>query len=67
MPKRVTVLLTGDNETILNRLIEQTGYNTNRLLNALISNARVADVTRRELVAVIPAESQNNKDFLAQC
>lgn len=56
MSKRVTIVLTGDNENVLNRLIEQTGYNVNRLLNALISNARLVDVSRREPVSVIGGE-----------
>lgn len=65
MSKRVTILLTGDNENALNRLIEQTGYNVNRLLNALISNARLADVTRREPVAVIGGEHDQRAAELA--
>jgi len=56
--RRITIVLTGNNEETLNRLLEQTGLNVNRLLNTLISNAVVADVVRREPVAVIPGSQQ---------
>lgn len=46
--KRITVALTGDSGEKLEQLLAQTGMNTNRLMNALISNAVVSDVVKRE-------------------
>ena len=51
--KRVTIVLTADNQERLTKLVEQTGLNPNRLLNTLISNALVIDVVRREPVALV--------------
>lgn len=59
--KRITIVLTSDNEAVLNRLLEQTGCNVNRLLNQLISNATITDVVRREPVAVLLAKERRQE------
>lgn len=55
--KRITVALTGDSGEKLEQLLAQTGMNTNRLMNTLISNAVVSDVVKsdREPVSAVAA------------
>lgn len=52
--KRITIVLTAENEERWSVLLKQTGLNPNRLLNTLISNAVIADVVKREPVAHVP-------------
>lgn len=57
--KRVTIVLTADNQERITKLVEQTGLNPNRLLNTLISNALVIDVVRREPVALVEKQQKS--------
>ena len=51
--RKITVMLTVETEEVLNRLMEQSGLNKNRLINVLIKNAVIADVVRQEPVAQV--------------
>lgn len=56
--RRVSIVLTAENEERFSMLVEQTGMNPNRLLNAMIRVAVVEPVERREPVVVVQSAQE---------
>lgn len=59
--RRISVILTDDNDIRFAWLLAETGMNPNRLINTLITNAVVADVERREPVAKIEVQEARHE------
>lgn len=66
--KQISVVLTDESEQRLASLLDETGLNTNRLVNVLIYNAVVSDVVKQEPVAVVgaPVDFERVSATLAQ-